>query len=52
MLTIDKSIENDLRDVVQIVERMCGAVSESSDPLIYYEHVGYAIIFEVEKLRV
>lgn len=41
MLTIDETIEADLNDAINVVERMCAApVSESTKSLIHYDYLG------------
>jgi predicted house-cleaning noncanonical NTP pyrophosphatase (MazG superfamily) len=40
MLSIDKKMEKDLSDVIDVVERMCEAATNDSESLIQFEYLG------------
>ena len=41
MLSVDEKIEKDLKDVINLVERMCNAqVTKETKSLIYFQHLG------------
>ena len=40
MLTINKKMEKDLEDVVDVAERMCMAAIGDTESLIYFDYLG------------
>jgi len=40
MLSIDKEIEKNINEAINIVERMCSVATDHAQPLIYYEYLG------------
>ncbi len=39
MLTIDKEIEKNINEAINIVERMCSVATDYAQPLVYYEYL-------------
>lgn len=55
MLTIDKEIENNINDAINIVQRMCDVVTTDEEPLVYFEYLRYisssSIVFYIHSLH-